>query len=97
MIALVVSVDVKTENIEDFKKITEYNHINARKEPGNIRFDVLQDETDKSKFVLYEVYADKTAVEYHKSTEHYKKWSEEVSAYMASPRTKKVTEPIYFN
>ena len=41
MIATLVYVDVKPECIEAFKEITAYNHNNTRKEPGNIRFDVL--------------------------------------------------------
>lgn len=32
MIATLVFVDVKPENVEDFRKITVYNHENSRKE-----------------------------------------------------------------
>ena len=46
MIANLVFVDVKPENIEDFKKATVLNHEGSRKEPGNVRFDVLQSADD---------------------------------------------------
>ena len=61
MIATLVFVDVKPENIEEFRAITIYNHDNTRKEAGNVRFDVLQDNNDPTKFVLYEVFRDTDA------------------------------------
>lgn len=89
-----VFVDVKPENIEDFKKITLYNCEYSRKEEGNIRFDLLQSKDDPTKFTLYEHFRDKTAVEFHKTTEHYKLWAEIVEPYMASRRTKSINEPV---
>ncbi len=89
-----VFVDVKFENIEEFKKITLYNCENSRREEGNIRFDLLQNKEDPAKFTLYEHFRDKSAVEFHKTTEHYKKWAATVEPFMASPRTKSVNEYI---
>jgi autoinducer 2-degrading protein len=89
-----VYVDVKPENIDDFKKITLYNCINSRKEEGNVRFDLLQSKDEPTKFTLYEHFRDKAAVDYHKTTEHYKKWASAVEPYMASARTKTVYEPV---
>ena len=86
MIATLVYVDVKPEHIEDFKIITCYNHDNTRKEPGNIRFDVLQSKDIPTQFVLYEVFADEDAALKHKSTEHYLKWRDTVAEYMNTPR-----------
>ncbi len=97
MIETLVFVDVKPEHIEDFKAITVYNHENSRKEPGNIRFDVLQDNNDPTKFVLVEVFADAEAVAAHKTTEHYNRWRETVAPYMASPRRAMPTTPIAFD
>ena len=62
MIANLVSVHVKPEYIEQFKEITTYNHNNTRKEPGNVRFDVLWNKDDPTRFTLYEVFADADAV-----------------------------------
>jgi autoinducer 2-degrading protein len=89
-----VFVDVKPEHIEDFKKITLYNCENSRKEEGNVRFDLLQNKDDPTKFTLYEHFRDKAAIDFHKTTEHYNKWAAEVEPYMASPRKKSVNEPI---
>ena len=86
MIATLVFVNVIPEFTAEFEKITEYNHINSRKEEGNVRFDVL-----------YEVYRDKEAAAAHKETEHYKKWKETVAPMMAAPRSSIPTTPLCFD
>ncbi len=97
MIATLVFIDVKPDCIDSFISVTKYNHENARKEKGNVRFDFLQSKADPTKFTLYEVYEDEEAVAFHKTTEHYNKWREEVAAYMASPRTSTATTPLSFD
>lgn len=97
MTATLVFVDVKSGNIEDFKKISAYNHENTRREPGNIRFDVLQNDADPTKFILYEVFSDEAAAAAHKSTPHYLRWRDEVAPYMASPRSAVKTTPLAFD
>jgi autoinducer 2-degrading protein len=92
-----VLVHVLPECVEEFAKITEYNHTHSRKEEGNIRFDVLRDNGDPCRFVLYEVYRDSEAAAAHKETEHYKKWRETVAPMMASPRTSIPTTPYCFD
>ena len=97
MIATLVFIDVKPDCVDAFRKITVYNHENARREEGNIRFDVLQNVDDPTKFTLYEVYRDQAAVDFHKTTAHYKRWREEVAPYMATPRRSVVTTPVAFD
>ena len=97
MIATLVFVDVKPENIEAFRAITLYNHENTRKEAGNVRFDVLQSNDDPTQFVLYEVFRDDAAAAHHKTTAHYLRWREEVAPYMASPRRAMPTTPAAFD
>ena len=97
MIANLVSVHVKPEYIEQFKEITTYNHNNTRKEPGNVRFDVLWNKDDPTRFTLYEVFADADAVAHHKTTEHYNKWRETVADYMAETRSAVSNTPICFD
>lgn len=97
MIATLVFVNVIPEFTAEFEKITEYNHINSRKEEGNVRFDVLHDNNDPNKYILYEVYRDKEAAAAHKETEHYKKWKEAVAPMMATPRSSILTTPLCFD
>ena len=97
MIANLVSVHVKDDCIEQFKEITAYNHENTRKEAGNVRFDILWNREDPTRFTMYEVFADEAAVAFHKTTEHYKKWRETVAPYMAEPRSAVSNTPICFD
>ncbi len=97
MIATLVFVDVLPEFVNDFEEITKYNHENSRKEAGNVRFDVLHDNNDPTKFVLYEVYVDTDAAAAHKATEHYNKWRETVAPMMATPRKSIPTTPYCFD
>lgn len=53
MIVTIVHVYVKPEFIPQFIEATQRNHEHSINEPGNLRFDVLQDHNDPAKFVLY--------------------------------------------
>jgi autoinducer 2-degrading protein len=86
MIVTLVHVWVKEPFVEDFIRATVENHENTVKEPGNLRFDILSDASDKTKFVLYEVFESEDAILAHKNTSHYMKWRDTVSEWMAQPR-----------
>jgi autoinducer 2-degrading protein len=86
MTVTLVHVYVKPEFIQAFVEATLENHEGSIQEPGNLRFDVIQDAQDQSKFILYEAYADDEAVADHKETDHYKKWKEAVAPWMSRPR-----------
>lgn len=86
MIVTIVHVYVKPEFVKDFIEATRENHENSIKEAGNLRFDILQDAQDATKFVLYEAYESEQAVLAHKETDHYFKWRDKVAPWMAKPR-----------
>jgi autoinducer 2-degrading protein len=81
-----VHVKVKPEHIDAFIAATRANHESSVREPGNRRFDVLQDPDDSSRFLLYEVYASKVDAVAHKQTAHYLAWRDAVAEMMAEPR-----------
>lgn len=81
-----VQVHVKPEHIKDFIAATQANHAASVQEPGNRRFDVLQDPQDASRFVLYEAYATGEDAAAHKQTAHYAQWRDRVAEMMAEPR-----------
>ncbi len=87
MIVRVISLRVKPEQIDEFKTATIANHVGSLKEPGILRFDVLQNETDPSEFLLYEAYESQEATLTHKETVHYRRWKDTVDPMMAQPRT----------
>ncbi|MEM6764563.1 MAG: antibiotic biosynthesis monooxygenase [Bacteroidota bacterium] len=86
MIVTCVHIHVKPESIEAFKQATLLNHLGTIKEPGNIRFDFLQQEDQPDTFLLYEVFESEEAVKAHKQTEHYLNWREAVNDMMAQNR-----------
>jgi autoinducer 2-degrading protein len=81
-----VHVHVKPEHLDDFIAATRANHEFSVKEPGNLRFDVLQSAEEPTRFVLYEAYASAEAAAAHKQTEHYRRWRDQVADWMAAPR-----------
>lgn len=81
-----VHVRVKPGSIAEFVEACRLNHLGATEEPGNRRFDVLQDAEDETHFVLYEAYFDEASAMAHKQTPHYLAWREQVAEMMAEPR-----------
>ena len=81
-----VHVEVRPEYLEVFIKATTENHLLSVKEPGNLRFDVLQLNENPAQFALYEAYESAEAAAAHKETAHYLAWREKVADWMAKPR-----------
>ncbi|WP_020530545.1 putative quinol monooxygenase [Flexithrix dorotheae] len=86
MIATIVHIWVKPEYRDNFIKACLKNAENSIKEPGNLRFDFIQDMEDPNKFVFYEAYKAESDVLAHKETAHYNEWRETVNDWMAKPR-----------
>lgn len=82
-----VFVNVKKEFVDEFKTLTTENSKNSIQEPGIVRFDVIQQQDDPTKFVLIEVYRTFEDTGKHKETTHYKKWRDGVAEMMETPRS----------
>jgi quinol monooxygenase YgiN len=80
---LQVSIRIKPDNVDAFMKKLDENARNARKEPGCKQFEVLVDPKDKTRIMLYEVYADEAAFETHQQTPHFKKYVAEAVPLLA--------------
>jgi len=81
-----VHVNVKPESVDAFIQASIENHENSVREPGNLRFDLLQDPQDPCHFVLYEAYREEADARAHKQTAHYLAWRDRVADMMAQPR-----------
>ena len=86
MIVTCVYVYVKPDEIVRFITATKANHSESVKESGNLRFDLIQQADDPSRFLLYEAYESESAAANHKTTAHYQKWREIVNDFMIEPR-----------
>lgn len=79
-----VSVVPGTEDL--FREATVANARQSLLEPGIARFDVVQDLSDPTRFLLVEAYRDEDAPAAHKETAHYLAWRDAVAPWMAEPR-----------
>ncbi len=86
MYVTLVHVHVKPEHVAEFTDASLANHEGSVREPGNVRFDILQSVDDPTRFILYEAYIDESAAKAHKETEHYAAWRDTVADWMAEPR-----------
>jgi len=86
MLVVMVSVEVKPEYLEEFKKATLENARASLQEPGIARFDVLQQQDNPARFLLVEAYRSQEATAAHKATTHYAIWRQTVEKMMAQPR-----------
>ena len=87
MLIVHVHVKVKPEFVDAFVKATVENARNSIREPGIARFEVVQQQDDRSRFVLVEAYRTDDAPTKHKETAHYQAWRDAVAPMMAEPRS----------
>lgn len=86
MFVVLVYVHVKEEAVDAFQQASIKNAEASREEPGVVRFDIIQEEEDPTRFILIEIYRDEDAPAQHKQTNHYLTWRETVESMMAEPR-----------
>jgi (4S)-4-hydroxy-5-phosphonooxypentane-2,3-dione isomerase len=86
-LAVFVYVHVLPESVEAFRAASLANAAASIQEPGCVRFDVVQETADATRFVLVEVYRGKEGAAAHKETAHYQTWRDTVAPMMAEPRT----------
>ncbi len=94
---LIVHVDIAVDpgRVDEFLRASIENATASLQEPGVIRFDVVQDQTDAGHVVLVEIYRDADAAAAHKQTEHYATWRDTVAGMMARPRASTKYTPVF--
>ena len=85
MILMQVQLTVKTDNIEAFKTATLANAKETILEPGNIRFELLEDQSNPTKFVLLEIYENEDSMTKHFASGHFKAWQQTVAEFFSEP------------
>ena len=81
-----VHVHVKPESADAFAEATLDNARHSVQEPGVVRFDVVRQADDPTRFLLVEVYRTADDPAHHKATAHYAAWRDAVEPMMAEPR-----------
>jgi autoinducer 2-degrading protein len=95
MAVRLIHIHVKPEHVEAFIEVTRLNHEGSVREPGNIRFDVLQSADDPTRFLLYEWYGSDEAALAHRETPHFAAWVEAVPDWLVEPRYADVYEALF--
>lgn len=87
MLIVHVHVRVRPEFVDAFAAATRENARNSVREPGVVRFDVVQLADDPTTFLLMEIYRTAEDPARHKATAHYAVWRDAVEPMMAVPRS----------
>jgi (4S)-4-hydroxy-5-phosphonooxypentane-2,3-dione isomerase len=95
MLIVHVHVHVKPESVDAFAEATRENARNSVLEPGVVRFDVIRQADDPTRFVLVEIYRSADAPAAHKGTAHYAAWRDAVEPMMAEPRRSVKYEALF--
>ena len=74
---------VREDIIERFRdRLLRHARISLEAEPGCNRFDIHQEGSDPTLFLLMEVYADEAALEIHRNSPHYLQFREDVKDWV---------------
>lgn len=90
MFVQLVHIHVKPDRIGDFLDAFRINYEGTIREPGNLRFDVLQDPEDETRFTIVEIFRSAESVDDHRRTDHYKKTVALLEDIMTGPRSKDI-------
>jgi (4S)-4-hydroxy-5-phosphonooxypentane-2,3-dione isomerase len=88
MFVLIVYVHVKPEYVEAFRESVIENGRNSRQEAGIVRFDIVQETEDPTRFALIEVYRSREGHAEHRETSHFKAWAALMTDMLVEPRTR---------
>jgi len=94
MYIVVVHSHIQTEHLKKFREVTLENAKASRSEAGCVRFDVLQQADDPSRFTFIEMFVSEEAGAIHRETSHFKKWLEEATPLMVEPRTRVIYKDV---
>ena len=86
MLIVHVFIHVKPDAVDRFITATRENARKSVGEPGVVRFDVIQQEDDPTRFVLVEVYRGPEDPARHKETAHYAAWRDAAGPMMVGDR-----------
>lgn len=82
-----VRIPVKPEHRDEYLRgmIELDARASLENEPGCLRFDVMEDESEPNVVLLYEVYRDRAAFEEHGKSAHIARWRQHSQGWTAGP------------
>ena len=73
-VKIVAVLVAKPGKAADLKALLDGMVAPCRAEPGNLRWDIWQDQANSDRFVLDELYTDNAAIAAHRETPHFKNY-----------------------
>lgn len=94
MYIILVHSRVQPEHVERFREVTLQNAEASRGEEGCVRFDVLQQADDPTRFTFIEMFKSEADALAHRETPHFKKWLEAAVPLMVEERTRVIYRSV---
>ncbi len=94
MVIFQIAVKVKAEQVEEFLRATLDDAQHTIQEPGNLRFNVLRQQDDPTRFLLFKVYDSEAALHAHGTSPYVESWRATVKD-MFEEYTRTLYEPVF--
>lgn len=78
-VKIVAILAARPGKTDELKTLLSGMIVPSRAEPGNLRWDIWQDNTSQDRFVLDELYADDRAVAAHRETPHFQNYFSKIN------------------
>ncbi|MCT8003734.1 antibiotic biosynthesis monooxygenase [Sphingomonas sanguinis] len=73
-VKIVAVLTARADSVDRLRALLDGMLEPSRAEPGNLRYDLWQDQSDPNRFVLDELYTDADAVAAHRATPHFQNY-----------------------
>lgn len=82
---VVTHVDLTPNFAKEGEKVLQQFAVESRKEPGNVRFELLIQDSRVNHFTIVEVWRSRQAFEAHEGAEHTKQFRDKLQPMLGSP------------
>ncbi|MDA7915695.1 antibiotic biosynthesis monooxygenase [Verrucomicrobia bacterium] len=82
MLAIVVNFESFPGKVEDAISALEANAVGSRQEAGCLKWEWSRHQDEPTKFAIYELYVDRDAIDFHKSSSHFAQWKKNCPDFM---------------
>lgn len=79
------SITPRPEHVAEVEALMRDMVSHTRKEPGNLRYDLLRRADGAPGFYLYETYVDEAAVQAHRDSAHFVAYRAKIAAWVTEP------------
>ncbi len=79
MITIIVNIDIVPNKLQDFIKETKIARDHSLSEDGCVLYTINYDPRNENNIILVEAYKHQKALDFHKTTDHFLRWRENVA------------------